>query len=281
MFRNFVVIFVVFIAISFKKLNMKFNILFTFLVLTLAFTSCKKEVDDPITISSSEVFKMAIDLNFGGDAFVLNDEYINATNYRVSFSNLKFYLGDISLIKSDGTKELLSEIELYSVLDNNMSKNFTVPVGTYTGLEYSWGVPESLGGTDNPEFDPVVYGPDHPLNLNNSMYWTWNAGYRYSVVEGRYNIDANGTDPLINTFSYHAGTQTLYRTTVLDLPISLDGESSTTLNIDFDLSKLFFNDTETLDCDDPAENGLAGMNANTLGLKYIELFVGAVDHSLE
>ncbi len=260
---------------------MKTSLIFYTILGAIFFTSCKP--DEPIIppTPTSESFQVSIKPNLEGTPYSLNDEFINVMNYRISFSDLKFYLGDIYLLKANGDSVELSRIEFFHMAEGSLVKTFSIPNGEYTGITYSWGVPIDFGGTDNPDFDPTVYGPNHPLNLDNGMYWSWNSGYRFAEVEGRFDIDPEGTDPLLNTFAYHPGTHALYRTITLDLPITLDGVGSTQFNINLDLKKMFYNDTMTLDPALATENDLAGGNVETLGVKFMELFMGAIDHNLQ
>jgi len=243
--------------------------------LTILFSSaCNTEETPPEIINQN--LKIAIVPNFGGSEFVLNDEYLNEMDYRVAFSKLRFYLSNIKLLKADGSSVDLSEIELFDYEEGEMVKNYIVDTDTYTGIEYSWGVPQNLEGTEQ---DPVNYESSHPLSIDNGMFWAWTIGYRYAMVEGRYDIDATSTDALVNAFSWHPGKDVLFRTITEDLPFVIDGKGSPQISINLDLSKLFYNGTDFIDVNNPQQSSLAGGNSDTFGQTYINFFLGALSHT--
>jgi len=242
-------------------------------LLILFATSCKNDVTPPEIINQN--LKIAIVPTFNGNNFSLNEIYINETDYRVAFTKLKFYLSNIKLLKADGSTVDLSEIELFSLEDNEMVKNYIVDTDEFTGNEYSWGVPANLEGSEE---DPVNYAAGHPLSLDNGMFWAWNAGYRYTVVEGRFDTNPNGTADLMDPFSWHAGKDILYRTVTETIPFVLDGSGTPQISIQLDLNKLFYNGSEIIDLNDPQESNLAGGNAETFGVKYVGFFIDALSH---
>lgn len=251
---------------------------FSLFLLALVFlsASCDDKEEDP----TEQTVKFNLNLEVDGDPIGLNEEFVNVSNYRVLFSDMKFYLSNIRLLKTDGTYHDLSDIEFFTATDNQLSQSYIVPVGLYEGVEYSWGVPAELDSPDDPDFDISIYPAGHPLNEDNGMYWSWAAGYRYMVIDGRYDTDANSTDPLIETFSYHPGRQILYRTVTVEQELNYDGEVTRNININLDMNKIFSNGTEVIDPAEPLENGLGGGNASTFGPEFMEVFMDAFETSL-
>lgn len=218
----------------------------------VVFVSCEDEDPEPPV---DYEFSLRINPHWDNGDFSLFTDYLNVSGYNVNFEAFKFYLSDIKLIKSNGDEVVLSEIELFDVESNTLNKKFSIPENDYKGLKFGWGVPVDLNGTDDENFDPTIYGEEHPLNLDNNMYWAWAAGYRFLIFDGRYDTTPATTNDLPEPFSIHTGTDQVYREIEnLNFPFTFDNEANLRLTINIDISRSFYNSNDTINLALPEDN---------------------------
>lgn len=210
----------------------KLAILLLFSSLFLMFSACDKNKDQEPGSAT-----LTLDFNFlyGDLAFELNQVYQDyPLEYDLKIENLKLYFSELNLIDVDGNRHQFSEILFVNSADSINSFSFTIPALQYKSIEYSIGVPQAMNGTDNENFDAALYSPSHPLSLSNGMYWTWNSGYRFVLIDGRCNTDPTVDDEFETLVSIHTGKDYCYRTK--SVPISLnpveDGLESIQISID-------------------------------------------------
>lgn len=166
-------------------------------VISAAFISCNSNDDQPVannvTLEFINTFKdQRIIL---GDATAtnatVNTSAAGQTHY---FSELKYVISNIRLIKADGT-----EIP-YNV--NNLDKGATVidqakpaslnyvlnniSAGEYKQIKFGLGVKNSLNTLDQVRF-PNFYAAAGANDTK--MMWEWGAGYRFTKIEGFYDTD--------------------------------------------------------------------------------------------
>ena len=104
-----------------------------------------------------------------------------------------------------------------------------VPEGKYRALRFYIG-PDATANSAN----PAGLAPSHPLNANlNGLHWTWQSGYIFLAMEGRYRTTAG---PELLGYSYHFA-RTPNRTRIsLAAPLDLTHDAGVLL--DFDLAAL-------------------------------------------
>jgi hypothetical protein len=128
-------------------------------------------------------------------ALVLNEEtYITANNEKLSFSRLKYYLGNIVINYSDGGK--YADSIRYHLVDFDNPETFVlelnnVPEGTIKNIEFSIGV-DSLTNSNG-----FMDGDLDPLK---GMYWAWSSGFINFKLEGSCLNCASEKE-----FTYHIG----------------------------------------------------------------------------
>lgn len=211
---------------------------------------CKK--DDPFISSRGTVY-LNITTEVDGEPVVLGNIYSDVNGYRYRPSLFKLYLTHISFVKADGTEVEVKDVELLDLDDNTAgeAESFTYKLdqGDYTGLKFWIGVDSTMNN-----IDPATYPATHPLSLFTGTYWDWNTGYRFMMFEGVYDTLLNNTAPLdaSKTFSYHTGTNVLYKEA--DLSNAQQsftiGETSSndvyTYNLVLDLNKILYSSTDTI-----------------------------------
>jgi hypothetical protein len=125
---------------------------------------------------------------------------------------------------------------------NSGSLVFESPIresGSFLKVSGFIGIPAELNGTNNPNFDPSIYGFDSPLNLSNNMYWTWNTGYIFLKIEGKADTSINGNNPLNFNWFYHVGLDTNYTYFTKSYSFQFDNTKKQELVFKIDLATLF------------------------------------------
>ncbi|MCS6980708.1 MAG: hypothetical protein N2110_03105 [Flavobacteriales bacterium] len=132
----------------------------------------------------------------------------------VRFVNTRFYVSLPAVRNAQG--DTLYFEDAYALLDE-LQSDFVVgkiPYGQYTHLFFGMGVDYARNTQLGPKAQPATaYPMDHPLSAVHGMYWGWNPGYIFAQCDGRFDANGNGsfTDPEDVLFSYHPGTDKLYR----------------------------------------------------------------------
>ncbi|MFM8411772.1 MAG: MbnH family di-heme enzyme, partial [Alphaproteobacteria bacterium] len=127
-------------------------------------------------------------------------------------SDLRFYVSNVRLVREDGTEQPVdldqdgsTQVEGIALLDfedatarcslvgtpaTNVHVRGQVPAGDYAGLRFTLGVPFERNHGDASVAPP-------PLD-SSAMFWTWNSGYRFLVLDG--------TTPAGAGYSVHVGS---------------------------------------------------------------------------
>ena len=200
------------------------------------------------------------------------------------FSELKYVVSNIRLIKADGT-----EIP-YNV--NNLDTGATVvnqakpetlsyvlsdiPVGDYTEIKFGLGVRSDLNTLDQVSF-PTFY--DNAGSNDTEMHWEWGTGYRFTKIEGFYDTDNK-------ELSFHSGstlegdeenyTQGVdaYRDITLSLPATATvGNSAPTIAINADFDYLLSGNSHTVtlvSTEDITNNATPSAHTATEMRKFVE-----------
>ncbi|MFM7216557.1 MAG: MbnP family protein [Bacteroidota bacterium] len=108
--------------------------------LLLAVSSCKKDYP------TGENIRIRIAHEVDGDPLQLDTLlYVADAGYAYRVSGLRYFLSDITLVGSDGSRATLQGTRLVDFA-NSATTSFdagTVPEGTYTGIEFEIGVPDA------------------------------------------------------------------------------------------------------------------------------------------
>lgn len=224
---------------------MKHIVLVILAVLFLGFAACdKNKVEELGSADLTLDFKFI----YGELSFHINEVYQDYPfPYEIKYENLKMYISEISLIDVDGIGHPLSEIIFIDAADSLNKFTFTVPALQYQGIAFSVGVPQSLNGTDNEDFDAALYSADHPLSLNNGMYWTWNSGYRFVLLDGRCNTTPDEDDEFETLVSIHTGKDYCYRSSTKALNWNSVEESNKEMFVFVDVHGFLSGPNELID----------------------------------
>ena len=195
-------------------------------LLPFIFQSCDDDKNDDPAPTSGTVNFVFINEVDGQPVLPLNLNYTNEAGNAYSVNLLKYYISNVTFMKSDGTEFKAANYELINE-DSLSSKNFSmnVPIGDYTGLKFLMGVDsaKNYSGAQAGELDPI-YG----------MFWDWNTGYLYFKHEGEF-IDSTGA--LLPIVYHYGGISGLVNHQMnISLPVSTVPK---TITVTFNLNKLY------------------------------------------
>ncbi len=198
------------------------------IVICLVLLNGCKEPDSNTTASIVLVPK------WGNSDFALNTLYPNTAGDSLRFSKMKLFLSEISLIKSDGSKELIKDIAYFNMTQSDptiLSATSSIfPPGDYTGISFNCGITDAQNNTD-----PTQVSCPNPLCADNEMYWGATLKYTYTKIEG--NVKRFGSS-LFSIFIYHVGLSANRRTISLQKPLTFTKDANNQLKIDLDIRKI-------------------------------------------
>ncbi len=239
------------------------------------------ETTEPEDPAISTQLSLDVSATFEGEQMEIFENYVNVNGYDMSFEDVRLYLSDISLIKAGGELVELSTIEYFNFANlDELSRTYDVEAGDYEGVIYHIGVPQALNGTDDPDFLTSQYGPESPLNVQNGMYWSWNTGYRFLIYEGRVDGTPDDTSDFPSVFSIHLGKDQFYTEIQVALPFTITDGQTKHFNIDWDLSKSQYNDSDMIDLSLPEESQFHG-DEMELATRFQALLQDAFIHSTD
>ncbi|MDY7230337.1 MbnP family protein [Hyalangium rubrum] len=194
-------------------------------------------------------------LSFGNEPFALDQQYTLSTGEKLTFTELRYWLSNIKLLKQDGTSvalpgsyylmELLKEQYVEGgnqsgstpqpMLPANRREQVNVaavPAGVYTGIEFSIGVDP----THNDNLS-LQAGELHMLRNMTTVTWMWFTSYIFTKTKGQY-VAVDGTS---NTFGWETGTNNDFRTTrqTFAAPVSVGAHKRLRVSLRADVAKLF------------------------------------------
>jgi len=144
---------------------------------------------------------------FGSDSLVLGKSYRNAAGDSISFGRTSFYVSQIQLITTDGIGVAVPGFILVTPTTGQNIIAGSVPTGTYKSISFSIGIQ-----ADSNHIDPSNYASG-PLGVQTpAMHFSTDAnGYIFMAAEGLIDSTHNNQSPN-KAFSYHIGTDSLYKT---------------------------------------------------------------------
>ena len=196
----------------------------------LVVAGCDKDRDGSLTLN----FKGEYDQ----DPLVMFDEHLLGT-LPLRFSHLSMYISDIELLK-DGGSQHLSDIELIDLSYNDVTTATAgtsiqfdnIPADSYTGLRFSIGVPADLN-----EQLPADFPSTNPLSRTGYYWQAWQS-YIFMKIEG--SIETGLAGNFETPFSYHTGTDELYRTFEVTIPaFNISDGQNEEVNVHFDYNDMF------------------------------------------
>lgn len=229
-------------------------------VALLALVSCSKDNNNPvandITLHFNNTFK--------NTTIVLGDATSSAATVNTSaegqvhqFSELKYVISNIRLVKADGNEVPynINDLDKGAMVVNHAKPQTldyvlrNIPVGEYKQLKFGLGVKPELNTLDEVRF-PDFYAAAGANDTE--MHWEWGTGYRFTKIEGFYDTDHKQLS--IHTGSTITGEEgaytqgvDAYREITLDLSThAVVGSTAPKITINADFDNLLSGKTNTI-----------------------------------
>ncbi|NGM63057.1 hypothetical protein G5B30_14185 [Sphingobacterium sp. SGG-5] len=223
------------------------------------FVSCNDK-EDPVANSITLHFNNT----FGDETIVLGDaisatatENTSAEGQIHHFSELKYVISNIRLIKADGGEfpYHINDLDKGATVVNHAKPQTldyvlsNIPTGGYKQIKFGLGVKQDLNTLDEVRF-PKFYSAAGENDTE--MMWEWGAGYRFTKIEGFYDTDNKelsihtGSTVEGEEGSYTQGVDA-YRDIILDLNTNaVVGSTAPRIIIKADFDKLLSGKTNTI-----------------------------------
>lgn len=235
------------------------KIYFLLFIAVTAFISCE---NNDKAVSNNVILEF--DNTFKDKTIILGDATSSSATVNVSasgqahhFSELKYVISNIRLIKTDGTEVPYNINDLdkgAAVIDQSKPASLqyvmhNIPAGEYKQVKFGLGVKKELNTLDQMRF-PVFYAIAGANDTK--MMWEWGTGYRFTKLEGFY--DADHKEMSVHTGSTVQGDEgdyiqgvDAYRDIVLNLTVNaLVGDKAPKISIKADFDKLLSGKINTI-----------------------------------
>jgi len=232
---------------------------FSLCVALLALVSCENSdipAANSITLHFNNTFKNTT-IVLGDAASTSATVNTSAQGQAHRFSELKYVISNIRLIKTDGSEfpYNINDLDKGATVVNH-SKPQTldyvlsnIPAGEYKQIKFGLGVKKELNTLDQAKF-PKFYAEAGANDTE--MMWEWGSGYRFSKLEGFYDTDHKAMS--IHTGSTVEGSEgaytqgvDAYRDITLDLVnLASVGKNAPKITIKADFDKLLSGKTNTI-----------------------------------
>jgi len=191
-------------------IKFKINSVFYFLLILIAFSSCKKKTEEITTTETGHIsFKFSHYVN-GSPLHKDSMMYVNAAGNHYEVDQLRYFICNVTLYKSDGTSTVIGasrninyvDIDIDTTLTWNVSDN--IPAGTYDSINFVFGLT-----ADKNKSNTFVNQPQ------SNMAWpdVLGGGYHYMQMNGKW-LDSTST---AQNFNFHLGIGQLYKSNVINV----------------------------------------------------------------
>jgi hypothetical protein len=139
-----------------------------------------------------------------------NMKYVNAAGNPYEINQVMYFISDVTLHKSDGTKKLISDWKDIHYVDIDLPETLKwdvyddIPAGAYDSVSFIFGIT----GEKNKSFMFV-----NPPEVN--MMWPdiLGGGYHYMMINGSWKDNSN----VIKSYAFHLGIGQLYKSNVIEV----------------------------------------------------------------
>ncbi|MFB2120509.1 MbnP family protein [Parapedobacter sp. 2B3] len=232
-------------------------------VALVALAACSKNDNNPVANNITLHFNNT----FKNTPIVLGEATSSTATVNTSakgqvhhFSELKYVISNIRLVKADGNEipYNISDLDKGATVVNHAKPQTldyvlnNIPAGEYKQLKFGLGVKPELNTLDEARF-PNFYAAAGANDTE--MHWEWGTGYRFTKIEGFYDTDHKELS--IHTGSTVEGTNgdpdtytqgvDAYRDITLTLPNNaVVGRNAPRVTINADFDKLLSGKTNTI-----------------------------------
>jgi hypothetical protein len=177
--------------------------IFTILAISaFLFTSCKKDKSGQTDSTNSGKLSIEFDNRFGASDLMLNNQtYTNALGQSLNVSIFQYYISNIVLHNSNGSKYVVPQNQSYFFVSekNAASQKIVlsnIPEGDYNAVSFLIGIDSIRNTLPISERTGVLDPTDNSID----MYWQWNSGYIFVKMEGQYDSAS-----IQKPYKYHIG----------------------------------------------------------------------------
>lgn len=161
----------------------------------ILFTACKKEEDTVVDTNEGTVEVVFVPMS-GSNALKMNEPITTPAGEELTIQDMKFFISNVAMVQKDAKEVSVKPLEgdscqngiwLINLTNPNHDAGygqqaykvrFTAPAGDYADLRFSVEVPREYNLAD------ITKNP-HPVNGSNGMYWSWNSGFKFFVINGK------------------------------------------------------------------------------------------------
>lgn len=227
---------------------------------TLSIISCNND-DDPLANSVTLQFNNTFENNtivLGNETSTTATTHISAAGQVHHFSELKYVISNIRLVRADGSEVPyhINDLDKGATVINQAkasSSNYVltnIPVGEYKQLKFGLGIKPELNTLDQERF-PNFYAEAGANDTD--MQWQWATGYRFAKIEGFFDTDnkqisihvGSTLDGVADDPSTWVQGVEAFRDITLTLPNNaVVGSNAPKINVKADFDKLLSGDTD-------------------------------------
>jgi len=211
-------------------------IILTLISITVGLVSCEKippmenTTIRGIEFTSNGLLTFSIAHVFGNQAIAFDTTQYQTITDTIKISELNYYVTNVTLTTEANTKVNLKNYDLVSYNPNQPTNIIVsgIPAGKYKSVTFLVGVDSvrNSSGLQTGALDPA-----------NGMFWTWNTGYIFFKVRGRFGVTGSyGLD--IGGNADINGASNAMEVSFDLTPFNKTGNAAT-LNVVFDVQKLF------------------------------------------
>lgn len=197
----------------------------------LGFSACNE--DEPEEVQNGTV-QIEIIPKVNGEVLTMNESYQDNLGRDYWFTTLKFYLSNIAIVSNSGAQTQVSDVAIFDYEPNRVggpiqvTVPFGVNVGSYAAVMFETGVSPDLNA-----LDVTTFPSDHPMSVNNNMFWSWNTNYIFTKAEGYVESDST------LAWFIHTGTDEVYQPVVtLNKSFLVSSGQNTTVQVVLNLDEL-------------------------------------------
>lgn len=243
----------------------------------MVFTSCSDDeiINDKLEGKNEVVIEF--DNGFGDDKLLLGaSTYTNGNGEILTINSFDYIVSNFVLITEDGEEYVYPKEESYFIISEgggDKTKKIQislkdVPAGKYTKVKFGIGV-------DQERFKEgqAVQQDFWTLAESYNLTWSWQAGYKFVVLEGNYKENSAATEnPFMLHIASRGTTVDLYKEVILPMDVAIVGkEQSPQLHIKVDANKMLDGKSKIKLSEGASIMG--GDKASLIAENYTEMFM--------
>ncbi len=248
----------------------------TLIILLISFTVFSCSDDDPVDqpLPQNEVSTLNLEFNFkvGSEDLLINDrEYVLNNEDTVIIDQFKFILSNLRLDGGDSWKD---DEGYYLVKASDGSSSFQLSLeikpGNYDKLSFYIGMDSAMNF--KPESFPILFQQE-------GMYWDWNSGYKFLLLEGRYFSSELTTPNNSIGFLTHIGDMINLRIPEIEIEggFEIKDQETKTLRFNVNIEEMYNNPNLIRLNEVNNRNVMGGSKASLISKNYESGMINLID----